>query len=505
MAGLATHYEANADFTQFRFYLRGHPRPRGIRLPGAADLPDRFARGRKASPDFLPARWSDGRLITAHDFVFSWRRFVDPDTAAPLRFQFTLLRNAPEILSGKRPAEELGVHASDEFTFVVDLGSSASFFLEFITSYLYSAVPRHALEAARKAESSWTEPHHIVTSGAFTMREYRPYEKIVLVRNPHYYDASLVDLDELTFLPVVDGTTVMNLYRAGEADATPGLGLSPLFTTVLSRKKDYHSGPGFGTIFPCINTRRAPFDNVLLRYALNMATDKKTVADFYGPGNEPARSLIAPLPGYTQPRTLNINMDGYRYDVLSFNLECARALLAKGGFPGGLIPNGARLEVPYHFPILPDTLLKAQMIQQQWLHSLNVDVKLFPREFNVHWRMVLEADYRGIAEYAVFPLYLDPNGFLDQFPSDSSGNPARWSDPGYAADLAAANAILSRTERLKRLADCERRLLGAMPFLPLFHTAFSFLCKPYVRGLTSHLFDVRAYKYVWIDTKWRPS
>src|SRR5262249_53665347 len=132
MAALATHYEANSDFTQYRFYLRGHPAPKGTRLPNSADLPDRLRRGRRVSPAILPAFWSDGHRITAYDFVYSWRRFVDPQTAAPLSFQFLILKNAREIITGKRPSTDLGVHAGDEFTFVVELRSSSSFFLEFI-------------------------------------------------------------------------------------------------------------------------------------------------------------------------------------------------------------------------------------------------------------------------------------------------------------------------------------------------------------------------------------
>jgi oligopeptide transport system substrate-binding protein len=505
MAALATHYEVNRDFTQFRFYLRGHPAPKGVRLPSSADLPDKFLQGHSASPDSVRAHWSDGNPITAYDFVYSWRRFVNPRTAAPFAFQFIILRNAREIMSGKQAPTELGVHALDEFTFVVDLRSSTPFFLEFITNYLYSAVPTQAVEAARRgnAESTWTEPLHIVTSGAFTLREYRPYERLVLVRNPRYYDASLVGLEELTFLPVVDGTTAINLYKAGEVAVTPGLGLSPVFVPVLSQKRDFHSAPAFGTAFPCISTRRAPFDSVLLRYALNMATDKKAITDFLGPGYLPARSLIAPLTGYTQPDSLNIHVDGRSYDVLSFNVPGARSLLAKAGFAGGFSPSGSRLEVPIHLPTLPDSLPQGEIIQHQWLHHLNIRVKVVLREFNVHWRMVLDGDYSGIAGYAVFPLYLDPNGFLDQFPSDLSGNPSGWSDPGYASELARANTILSRTERLKRLAACEKRLLTAMPFLPLFHSAFCFLCKPFVRGLGNPPFDVRTFKYVWIDTNWR--
>ncbi|HYZ85620.1 MAG TPA: peptide ABC transporter substrate-binding protein, partial [Bryobacteraceae bacterium] len=505
MAGLATHYETNADFTKFRFYLRGHPAPRGVRLPSCADLSDKFLQGRTPSPDSARAYWSDGVPITAHDFVYSWRRFADPGTAAPQSDQYFLVKNARDVFTGKRPPSDLGVHAPDEFTFVVDLQSSATFFLEVITSYLFSAVPKHLVEAARNrnAEATWTEPSQIVTSGPFVLRDYRRYERLVLVPNTRYYDAHLVGLKELVFLPVIDGTTVMNLYKAGDIMLTPGLSLSPLFTPVLSRKKDYHAGPGFGTLFVHISTRRTPFDNVLLRYALNMATEKKVLTDFLGPGFVPATSFVAPIPEYPQPESLSVEVDGRIYDVLAFDVEGARSLLAKAGFTGG-IRDGRRLEVPFHFPMLPEARPRAEILQQQWLQHLNISAKLIPREFNVHWRMVLERDYTGVADFAVLPLYLDPNGFLEKFSGGPDNNPSGWTDPGYISNLEAANTTLSRTGRMERLAACERTLLKAMPFLPFYHAAWSYLCKPFVRGLASHLFDIRAFKYVWIDKNWRP-
>ena len=102
------------------------------------------------------------------------------------------------------------------------------------------------MEAARKRnrESTWTSPSWIMSSGAFTLRDHRRNERIVLVRNPRYYDAPLVALEELAFLPVVDGTAVMNLYKAGVAAVTPGLGLSPLFTPVLSRRERLYFAVG---------------------------------------------------------------------------------------------------------------------------------------------------------------------------------------------------------------------------------------------------------------------
>jgi oligopeptide transport system substrate-binding protein len=327
----------------------------------------------------------------------------------------------------------------------------------------------------------------------------------VLARNPNYYDASLVGLDELTFLPVVDGTTVLNLYKAGKAAMTASAGLSVLFNPVLSSKKDYHSSPAFATRFPYINTRRPPFDNVLLRYALNMATDKKAVADFYGADYLPARSLIAPKPGYLQPDRLEVDVEGRLYNVLSFDVEGARSLLAKAGYPRGMTEAGRRLEVPYHFPVIPDARPQGEILQQQWLHHLNVRVKLMTREFNVHLKMLKDGDYSGLAEDAIFPLFLDPYGFLKEFPNGAKSAAASAPDLVFSSEVEAANTIPNPAERMRRLAACETRLLKRMSFLPLFHEAYRFLCKPYVKGLGSQpLAETRAFRYAWIDTNWRP-
>ena len=112
MAALATHYYANADFTQFTFYLRGHPAPHGTRFPDTSDLPARISDGRKSEPASKPALWSDGRLVTAHDFVYSWRRFLIPATAAPMAYQFFYIRKAEEIHAGKRDFRDLGSQGS---------------------------------------------------------------------------------------------------------------------------------------------------------------------------------------------------------------------------------------------------------------------------------------------------------------------------------------------------------------------------------------------------------
>lgn len=499
MAALATHYVASPDATRFTFYLRGHPSPVGTPLPNADSLPAEFTRGRRPAPDGVAARWSDGRPITADDFVYSWRRFLHPRTAAPLGYQLYYVSNAEEVFSGKRRPDELGVRSLDDFTFQVDLRSPTPFFLNLITQYIFHPVPRHAIEAARRNgdESSWTRPGQMLSSGPFLLSRHRPNEELVAVRNPLYYDAGLVGIDELRFVPVVDGATMLDLYKAGDLAAVPGVSFPSLFIPVVGRKRDFHTEPGFGTITSVMSVTRPPLDNILLRYALNMATEKKPLCDFMGGGRVPACNLVPRIPDYPAPASLPVEIDGQTYDVLKFDLEGARALLAKSGAGSPVIP--------YHYGILPDNTQKAEMLQQQWLHKLGVRLTLTPHEFNAQWAMVLSGEYSGLADFAFLPLYFDPNPFLDPFVAQGSGNPSGWSDPAFAPMLAGANQTLDRGERMKRLAACEERLLRAMPLIPMFFDSWAYLCKPFMRGLTSNLFDTRAFKYAWIDMDWRPA
>jgi ABC-type transport system substrate-binding protein len=145
---------------------------------------------------------------------------------------------------------------------------------------------------------------------------------------------------------------------------------------------------------------KPPFDNVLLRYALNMATEKQPICDFLGGGQLPAKNVVAPVPGYRAPETLIVEIDGEHYDVLKFDVQGARTLLAKSGL--------GSLEITYHFPQLPETGPRAEMLRQQWLHHLGIRLKLVPREFNAHWNMTVKGEYHGVADYVPADLHDQP-------------------------------------------------------------------------------------------------
>jgi len=153
IAGLATHYESNSDQTQFTFYLRGHRTSRG--LPLAGNPRDRFN---------SPALWSDGRIITAHNVVYSWRRAIDPANGLPAASLFYPIRNAQAINSGNAGPDALGARAIDDFVVQVDLREPAPYFLQLVASNQFFPVPRQAIEGP---ESLGTTPGQMVSSGAF--------------------------------------------------------------------------------------------------------------------------------------------------------------------------------------------------------------------------------------------------------------------------------------------------------------------------------------------------
>ncbi len=558
IAGIATHYDINADSTQFTFYLRGHQQPRGVRLPNtdtlredyaAGKLKEDFARGHHAPPDNIPARWSDGKLITAQDFVYSWRRAVDPLTAAENANLIYFVKNAEEINKGKvrlldtttnrfrtdpatgaeivttekniksdaqlaalaqkselvkfRP-EELGVRALDDFTFQVDLRAPTAFFLKMLYHPVYAVVPSQAIEAAkaRGLESSWTQPEHIVTNGAFRMQKWSPYDRIIVSKNPTYYEADTVALEQITFVPVGDQTANVNLYKAGSLDLMATTRIPQAFIPLLRQKTDFRLSPALNTVIPRINTKKPPFDNVLVRYALNMATDKKSLTDFLGAGQLPALNVIPPMENYDAPQRLDIVIGGKTYDVLAYDPVGARELLARAGYPDGVGRDGRRLKVEFMSPA-ESSRQTPEIIQQQWRRNLNVDVELIVQEFKVFLRTQNDMQYNSVSQSAWIGDYIDPNTFLAIFTVNSANNASGWADPRYDRMLEDANSMTDEAARMKKLVECEKYLLTAMPMLPLYFQTNYFLQKPFVRGFVPTLNDIHPFKYAWIDTGWK--
>ena len=337
----------------------------------------------------------------------------------------------------------------------------------------------------------------MITSGPFILAERKQKESICLRRNPYHYDAGAVALEQVTLLSVPNASANINLYKAGGCDWLVGALVTPVFHSLLSRKKDFHASPGFWCMFYAINTKVPPFDNVLVRYALNMATDKEAITRFLGAGRTTALSLMPSFDGYPPVRSLPVGIGGSVVDVLAYNPATARQILKRAGI--------GSLRVEMLDSNRPATQNLPEILQQQWRQALGAEVVLSAQEEKVWLERRSALQYKGVCERGWVGDYLDPNTFLEGFLSGPNFTGTGWSDSGYDTKVAEANAAPGNADRLWKLAECERHLLRAMPILPLYHNVLSYLQKPYVRGWEPRRIGLVRFKYAWIDTDWRPS
>ena len=354
------------------------------------------------------------------------------------------------------------------------------------------AVPRHAMP---EAGSLWTKPGRMASCGPFVLHEWKPYDRIVLRKNPRYYDARRVQLDEIVFLPITDGASGVNLYKAGSAYAMHGRALPPLWIPALRDKKDFHRAPAYRSLFYAFNTTQPPFDNPLLRCAFQMATNKHEIVRFLGGGQTPAYTVVPPFFGYDGIQKIPVEAGGRAWDTSVFDPEAARKLMTLAG--------SGRLVFDLTFPNRTRSKELAQILQEQWGTNLGAEVTLIMQEWTVWIQSLLSVKYRGVIESGTGADYADPNYFFEYFIGRQDGS--GWSDVNFSRLLEDANAEPDAAARMRKLALCEEHLLRAMPVLPLFFDSYTYLKKPYVNGMRPNVLDLPEYKDVWIDTNWSPS
>ena len=291
-AALATHYEVDSRGTRYTFYLRGHPNPRGIRLPNTDYLPQEFSREHRAPADRSPARWSDGTSVTAHDFVYSWRRFVDPATGAWAAFYLAPLRNAEEIAKGLNSSDKLSVRAVDDFTFQFDLVAPMPSFPETPLAAL-SGRGSTAVHRSRTATGTG-----VFVDGARPLR----LERAVPTAGMEAQRSSRADQESAVLGSAIRGNRgdrlSADLERDDECQSLQGwcdaINESAAHSSAVragppEEEGLWHIAAPSGRSRTRSTLTKPPLDRLPVRYALNLATDKAAIATFLGAGQKPAQ------------------------------------------------------------------------------------------------------------------------------------------------------------------------------------------------------------------------
>lgn len=394
-------------------------------------------------------------------------------------------------------AEDIGVEAPDKYTVRISLTQSAPFFLGLLAHQVYRIVPRKAVE---QFGNKWAHAEHIVSCGAFKVKMWKPYDQLVLERDPMYWDAANVKLDELYFYPVIDNTTSMNMYKVGELDAVYNHAVPNAWLHLMKTKKDYMERAETAIEFLMMNTTKPPLNNVKVRKAFNLAINKDAYAEW--------RRIVKPLTAFT-PEGM---FAGYEQPKgATFNAAEARKLLGEAGYPVVQNPDGSfscptfpvdQVEFIYNSQAANKAV--AEWMQAQWKQNLGVTVPLR----NMEWKTFLEAknklDYKGFARGSWAADFMDPFTFLSLFYTGGESGTG-WQDAKYIKMLDDANRTLDQKQRYHLLAKAEEYLIENQPIIPIDSPSVNWMKKPYVKGMYPNPGSLYAWKYVYIErdrAKW---
>jgi len=466
MPAIAERWEPNGDNSEFTFYLRHN------------------------------ARFSNGDPITAQDFVYTLRRGLAPASAARAAYLAYYIKGAQAYNEGKGRAEDVGMVALDDYTLKISLTQPLPFLSGLMAHQFFRVVPRKVIE---KYGDAWTQPEHIVTSGAFKVQTWRPYDRLIVVRDPMYWDAGRVKLDQITFYPLEDITTMMNLYKAGEVDAVFNHTVPYAWVDYIRHLPDYMDKPEVAIEYYAINVTKPPMNDLRVRKAFNLAVDKNALAEY--------RRVVKPLTSFT-PEGIFPKYPRPTGDA--FDPARGRALLAEAGFRAAdgtfdpaQFPANA-LEILYN--TTENNKQTAEFVQAQWKQNLGITIPLK----NMEWKTFLDERaklrFNGFARQGWIADYMDPYSFLDLFSTPTGENGTGWWDKKYVAMLEQANRQQDPQRRFELLAKAESYMLDAQPVIPLFTSGSDWLKKPYVKGMYSNPVILHAWKYVYIEhdrSKWR--
>jgi oligopeptide transport system substrate-binding protein len=432
------------------------------------------------------ARWSNGAPLTAEDFLYSWRREVDPKTGAGYAQALAPIVNALDIALGRKPPETLGVEANDAHTLTVHLGAPTPYLLNLMDqTYLYP-VYRPAIE---RYGDDWVRPGHLVSNGAFMLREDVIGNRITLSANPFYWDAAHVRLQSVVYYTMPDRAQAVLRYLAGDVQFTDSFAASQRPWLKRTLGDQVINSPWLGIYMLAFNFKLPPFrDNLPLRQALILAIDRAALTQYLKFGMyEPADTLMPPLDGYRQQHP-----DWAAKTQLERDAE-ARRLYREAGF------------TPEH-PLRVNLSTSVQgaderhymeAVAAMWHTVLGADVGLDETEFKV---LVQNRELR------LLPLFFDgwigdfadPVNFMQLFQSGSAFNYGSFADARFDALLDRVAQEPDNGARYRLLEQAEQILNEDAAYVPLYYYATRHLIKPYVQGWRSNVMDRNLSRYMYI-------
>lgn len=463
--------------------------PKGEVTLGAAESytvsPDGLLYTFKLRPNL---KWSDGTALTAEDFVYSFRRVQKPDTAFRYAQWLWAIKNAEAINKGQMPPESLGVRAVDARTFEITLAVPNPVLLEILAATAGYPVPRHIIE---KHGTGWTAAGVMVSNGAYVLKESVPQTRTTIVKNPLFYDAANVAIDEVNYYPTENLGTVLNRFRAGELDAALNFPPEQMDWIKANLPKELRISPNLGVYYFLFNNKRPPFDDARVRKALSITVDREAmVSKLFATGVTPAYGLVPPVASKTAGYK-----PAYAAQPMPARIAEAKKLLAEAGY-GPAKP----LKFTLQFDTLEENRKMAVAMASMW-RPLGVEVELANSEFRDIQRRARTLEY-DVMRFAYFSPFADPSAYLNLYRTGDASNFAGYSNADYDRLMQQANSTADMAKRAELMAQAEHVMLDAHVLMPIYYYVARRLISQNIKGWIDNPRNQNLARYLRVE---RPS
>lgn len=434
------------------------------------------------------AKWSNGDPVTANDFVFAWRRLVDPDTASDYSYIMEVagVVNAGPVMKGEKPLEELGVKAVDEKTLEVTLEHKVPFFLKLLSFGSFLPINQKFVE--EKGDQYAQSPENLLYNGPFRMTEWVAGNSFKAVKNESYWDAANVKLNSINWKVSKDPQTSALEFDTGASDFVR---LTGDVVGRYSGDERMQQALG-GYLWYLVGNHEAvpELNNVNLAKAIANAFDREELA------NVILKDGAIGAYGFV-PKELAFSPSGKDFreengnDFFNEGTEAAKAYAEKAFQELGI--NNLSLELL--FEDSEESKKVAEFLQEQIQKNIpNLTITLKSQPKKARLQLQQDGDFQ-LALHRWGPDYPDPMTYLDLFVTDSSSNYNRVTIPGYDEIIEkASSGTLSDEERWQVLLDAEKLLLkDAQGPIPVYQVGNSTMWNPAVTGWEYHTTGVSYY------------
>ncbi|WP_196160675.1 peptide ABC transporter substrate-binding protein [Reinekea sp. G2M2-21] len=437
---VAERYEASADKMTYTFHLRKN------------------------------AKWSNGDPVTAGDFVYAWKRAVNPETASPYAWfmEIMSIKNGAEIIAGEAEVDTLGVTAVDDYTLKVELTDSLPYFPMMVVHT--TTYPTHKA-TIEKHGAEWTKPGNMVSNGAYVLSEHVVNERTVLTRNKMYWNDKDTILEKVVAIVIPDENQGLIRWKAGELDKGP-VPTGQFNALQKEFPEEAISFPRLCNYYYTFNLSESgpeAFKDARVRKALAYSLDRKVIVEQILQGGQPEAYTFTPgaTAGFTVPKVEFGEMTQAQRDAK------AKELLAEAGYSKS---NPLKFDLLYNTSEGHKSI--ATVMSQMWKSKLGVEATLN----NMEWKTFLtergEQNFE-LARGAWCGDYNEASTFLDLLRTTSGYNDGKYSNPEVDRLMEEAKTMADPSANYTAI---EQILANDMPVIPIYHYSGVFMLDSSVKG-----------------------